>query len=116
MIRLLPFAVIVAVYVYSFIDLATSPGNQVRVMPRPVWLLVMLVVPVVGVVAWFIFGRPVAQHRGGGGGGLNLRRPRPSSGPTGPSRGPVAPDDDPDFLHKLDELRRKSGEDPNPGS
>lgn len=110
MIRFLPFVLLLAVYVYAFIDLATSPRNEVRLLPRLVWLLVMIVIPVLGVAGWLVLGRPLRRPRGGGGG---RRLPRPSA-PTGYSGGPIAPDDDPDFLHKLDELRRKSGEGKTP--
>jgi hypothetical protein len=113
MLRYLPFVLLLALYIYAFIDLATSPRDEVRVLPRLVWLLVMIVIPVLGVVGWLLLGRPVRRPRGGGGGGIGRRLPRPSA-PSGYSGGPVAPDDDPDFLHKLDELRRKTDEGKTP--
>ena len=112
MLRVLPFLLILGLYVYALIDLATSPSEQVRALPRLVWLLVILVLPVVGAVAWLVLGRPVSARGGGnGGGGLRSRLPGPEPrGPSGYAAGPIAPDDDPDFLRKLDEQRRKAAD------
>lgn len=110
MIRVIPVVLVLALYVYTFIDLATARSADVRVLPRPVWLLVILVVPVLGAVAWLVFGRPVPARGDGGGFGARLRGPR-GPRPSHPSRPPrpVAPDDDPDFLRGL-------GRDPGPDS
>lgn len=72
----------VAVVLYSVFDVAIRPADRVRVMPKVAWIAVLLVVPVVGIVLWFLFGRGAA--------------------PVEPTR-VVAPDDDPDFLRKLSE-------------
>ena len=116
MLRVLPIVVLLAVYIYALIDLATSPGDEVRVLPRPVWLLVILLVPVLGPVSWLVFGRPPSRPDGGdGGGGLRDRIPRPAPRPpSGYAGGPVAPDDDPDFLRKLDEHRHNDPDAPPP--
>lgn len=97
MLRVVPVVLVLALYVYTLIDLATSRSDEVRVLPRLVWLLVVLVVPIVGPVLWLVFGRPVNAH--GGGFGARLRGPR---GPRPKPPRPIAPDDDPDFLRGLD--------------
>ncbi len=92
---LLAFA-IVAVIVYSMVDVARARSDQVRLMPRWLWGLGILLVPPFGSLFWFLLGRPRADYPpSGGGGGLGggMR-------PQGP--GP-APDDDPEFLKRLDE-------------
>lgn len=101
MLRVLPIVLVIALYIYTLIDLATSRSGEVRVLPRLVWLLVVIVVPVVGPILWLVCGRPVA-HRGEGGFGARLRGPR-GPRPAHPSKPPrpVAPDDDPDFLRGL---------------
>jgi len=108
--RVLPFLLIIGLFVYALIDLATSKSDEVRALPRLVWLVVIVVIPVLGAVAYLVLGRPVSAPRGGnGGGGLRSRLPRPEPrGPSGYSAGPVAPDDDPDCLRKLDDERRKA--------
>ena len=111
MLRVLLFLAVIGLFVYALIDLATSPSDQVRSLPRPVWLLVILVIPVLGAVAWLVLGRPAAAPGGGGNGGGGLRSWLPGPEPRGPSgysAGPIAPDDDPDFLRRLDDERRKA--------
>jgi hypothetical protein len=77
--------IVVALAVYSLFDVFATPRERVRVLPRLAWLVVVLV-PVVGAVAWFAFGRTRTGPAG------PRRQPRP------PARGP---DDDPDFLRGL---------------
>ena len=76
-------------FAYAIVDVGASPSSAVRTLPKPLWFL-MVVPPVLGPLAWLLFGRP---RRGRGG---------LSSAP--PSR-PIAPDDDEEFLR---ELRRRS--------
>ncbi len=92
--------VVVVLSVYSLFDVLAADRSRVRVLPRPVWVLVVLV-PVLGPLLWLTLGRPPTAT------------PRGRSGP--PTR-VVGPDDDPDFLWNL-ERRRRSGrkdEDPPP--
>ena len=60
-------------------------ADRVRNMPRALWVLVLLLVPLIGPLAYFVWGRPVARHGEG-----PRRSPRPAS-----------PDDDPDFLRSM---------------
>ena len=73
----------VAFTVFALIDCATMPRNRVRSLRNGVWVLLVVVLPVLGGVLWFLLGRtPVAGARGDGGGGAGYR----------------GPEDDPDFL------------------
>ena len=96
--RLLIVLAMLTLQIYALVDLVRADSAQVRTFPKPVWFLVWLV-PVVGPVAWLFLGRPsVGPSPGGGGpGGGGI-----GGGPR-PTRGPVAPDDDPEFLRRLDE-------------
>ncbi len=87
MVRILPFVVELALVVYCLIDLWQADTARVRSLPKAVWALLIVVVPLVGCVAWLVLGRPERMGRGG----------PPSAGPGSP-RGP---DDDPDFLRGL---------------
>ena len=91
MARFLLFAIAFVVVLYAFIDVVLSRGEDVRSLPKPLWALLVLVVPVLGAVAWFVWGR---SRPLGEGGGLVPGR----------SRGPVAPDDDPAFLRQIDDV------------
>jgi hypothetical protein len=86
--RVLLTVAIVFASIYAFVDCVQTDRRLLRVLAKPVWLLVTLV-PVLGPLFWFVAGR--ADSRGG--------RP-PKQGPTRP-RGPMGPDDDPDFLRRL---------------
>ncbi len=76
--------------VYAVVDLTTTPSAAMRTLPKPLWYFVVLVVPLVGPVAWLLAGRPKRSGR--------------SSAP--PAR-QVAPDDDEEFLR---ELRRRQAD------
>jgi Phospholipase_D-nuclease N-terminal len=93
----LPVAVL-ALYIYAMLDLMRSPSGEVRLLPKWLWVIVVLLVPLAGPLMWLALGRPRAQYPpggGDGGGGSGGRGPGP--------RGPVAPDDDPEFLRRIDE-------------
>jgi hypothetical protein len=64
-------------------------ADRVRALPRALWVLVILLIPLIGPVLYFVFGRPVPPPDEGG--PVRRGRPRPS-----------APDDDPDFLRSMD--------------
>ena len=86
MLRVLIYVVPIAIVLYAFFDCASTPQENVRNLPKWAWLLIILLFDVLGSVAWFIGGRP----KKGKSGRWPTRRP-----------GPIAPDDDPDFLRKL---------------
>jgi hypothetical protein len=81
-IRVLVQLLLFIVALWAFLDIVQTPSEQVRVLPKPVWLLLCLV-PLLGPVAWFTMGRS------------ELPQPRRTL------KRPVAPDDDPDFLRHL---------------
>ncbi|MFA7324877.1 MAG: PLDc N-terminal domain-containing protein [Candidatus Nanopelagicales bacterium] len=99
MIRVAGIIVLLAVYIWFIVDVFRSPKSTVRNLPKGIWLLIVIVIPILGGAVWAIFGR--TRPIGGG------RRGR---------RVPMAPDDDPRFLAKLDEeawrrrMREKRGE------
>jgi hypothetical protein len=102
MLRFLLYAVPLVVTLYAFIDAVQTPGQATRSLPKWVWLLVIVVVPFLGAVAWLLAGRParetyVAEQIAAAG-----EVPRPT-GFAGRRRAPTAPDDDPSFLRKLDD-------------
>jgi len=88
--RYLPFVLILALTVYCVFDVLGSDERARRGLPTTVWLLIVLL-PVLGGVVWLV-----------------ARRRAPHAGAPGARRGgPVAPDDDPEFLFRLDQERRR---------
>ena len=81
--------------VYAGVELTRTPAAQVRTLSKPMWFLLMLVVPLLGAVAWLLFGRPKASVD-------------PALAP--PAR-PIAPDDDEDFLRELHRRSRDPRDD-----
>ena len=82
MVRALPFIVIIALMVWAIVDIVLIRPERVQGLPKPAWILIALI-PVVGPLLWILLGR---QR-------LN-RRPATVTGPK-------APDDDPEFLRRL---------------
>lgn len=95
---------LVALTVYALVDLFVTASNRLRAFPKPVWIAIIVVLPLIGPALWLIIGKS-----------------RPTR--TTP---PVAPDDDPRFLGGLgesaeerikrleEELRALDEEDNNP--
>lgn len=95
--RVILVALVVFATIYALVDCLQTDGRLMRIMPKPVWLLVCLV-PVLGPIMWLVAGRSDAPGSRGLG-----PRPRGGNPPrrTMPPPGPRGPDDDPDFLRKL---------------
>ncbi|WP_371791106.1 PLDc N-terminal domain-containing protein [Streptomyces sp. NBC_01471] len=95
MLRYLPFLLVLALWIYAFIDCLNTPEEEVRGLPKVVWVLIILLFGevLVGPVAWIVAGR---NRRGPGGAG---------AGPAGRRRDGraawTAPDDNPEFLAGL---------------
>lgn len=85
MLRVAGVLFLVALYIYFVLDVLRTPRGQTRSLPRWVWLLVVILLPIIGGLAWLAFGRTWGSP------GSRWRR----------GRGPAAPDDDPRFLKQL---------------
>ena len=91
---------LLALWAYCIFDVISTDEALMRNMPKILWLVVVIVLPTVGSVAWLLLGRP----EGAGlrpGDTSTYRRPRPMRPP------PRAPDDDPVFLARLDDETKR---------
>jgi len=79
MTRVVPVLLLIACTIFTAVHVVQSDSEQVRGLPKTLWLVIVILVPLVGMIAWWAFGRPVEGHL----------------------PPPIAPDDDPDFLRKL---------------
>jgi hypothetical protein len=113
--RLIPllFLIEVALVAVALISCLSAEDEEIRTLPRIAWIFIILLVPLVGAVAWFSAGRPVAAADGvrvrGMGGGYRPGFLRAGRGEwPRPNRRLVAPDDDPEFLRSLnvEQVRR----------
>jgi hypothetical protein len=66
-------------WVYSIVDCALQPPNRHRGVSKPVWLVIVVLLPVLGGLLWFAVGRMRKKA-------VAARR---------------APDDDPEFLGRI---------------
>jgi hypothetical protein len=97
--------------VYCALNVITTPEDEVRNLPKLVWLLLVLFFPVVGGISWLVAGRPQGPVRSlpyKGNTGVPPRPPRtPGSerydghGTGRPTPAASAPDDDEAFLRDL---------------
>lgn len=86
-------AALVVVWVWCVLDVIRTEAAAVKYMHKLVWLVLVVLVPTVGSIAWLLVGRPVTI-------GSRLIPPAP------PQRPP--PDDSPEFLRSIDEeIRRR---------
>jgi hypothetical protein len=102
---------ILAMALFAVIDCLSRDDDEVRGLPKVLWVLVILLFPLLGSLAWFFAGRPrgaALPGAGSGSGGSGGERRFGLPGALGrPGVRPVAPDDDPEFLRRLDEQRRR---------
>lgn len=103
MARAFVFLVMIGLAVYAVAGIAASDERERLGLPKGPWFVVALV-PFVGPLAWIVVSRR-ARHEAGGAGTAGGTTARPTPRRTGP----LAPDDDPEFLWRLeqDRLRRE---------
>jgi hypothetical protein len=89
MVRLFVFLAAAELVLLVLALIGALSADRVRNLPRFLWVLVILVIPLLGPIAYFLFGRPVTPPREGG----SIRRGAPP---------PASPDDDPEFLRSMD--------------
>ncbi|NMR18785.1 PLD nuclease N-terminal domain-containing protein [Cellulomonas fimi] len=100
--RNLLYLVLIGLVVYTIVDVVRSEDRERAGMPKALWIVLIVVFPLIGSIAWLAVSRAM-RSRGAGvsrGGGWG-------SAPTTPA-GPVAPDDDPEFLWLLEQHRRQA--------
>ena len=70
----------IALIIYALADIARTDESAIKILPKWAWFLISIFVTPIGPIAWLIAGKD------------RKRRP-PKRG-----KGPIGPDDDPDFL------------------
>jgi multidrug resistance efflux pump len=81
--------VALAFVVYTLFHCILTPASKVRSLPKGVWIVAIIVLPVIGAALWYWLGMPSATPK--------TRR--------APQRG-MGPDDDAEFLRQLN-IRRQ---------
>ena len=71
-------ALTLVLVVGALVDIITRQDWQVKHMPKMVWVLLVLFLPLIGSVLWFLIGREYGESEGLGS-ALMSSRPRPES-------------------------------------
>lgn len=111
MFRALAVIAAFALLVYALADFANSDERDRGGIPGWLWIVIIVLLPYFGPLAWIVFSRS-RRSQGGRAGGPSLGAPKSRRRPSGP----LAPDDDPEFLWRLArEQQRQAGRPAAPG-
>ncbi|USR79641.1 PLD nuclease N-terminal domain-containing protein [Arcanobacterium pinnipediorum] len=106
MARVLIVLTVLALHIYTFIDVARTDKSRLPGrLPKAAWLVVTLIVPILGPLLWLFLKNQHVLRSGSTLSSDSLKKPFAQRGKQ-PS-GPVAPDDDPDFLARLEAQNRR---------
>lgn len=96
LLRMALIAAAIGVWFYCVVDVIRTPNEGARYLPKLAWLVFVVLVPTVGALTWLFIGRPTPI-----GSRLTAQWSEQRSAP-------VAPDDSPEYLAKLDdEIKRR---------
>ncbi len=79
---LLMYVLPIALAIYALIDISRADETNIKLLPKWAWVLVSILLVPIGPIAWLIAGK------------TRVKKPPKK-------RGPIGPDDDPDFLKGL---------------
>lgn len=69
---------IVALMIVALIDVITRDDSQVKHLPKMVWIIIVILLPLIGSGLWFAIGREYGDS------GISIPRMRRAERPTGP--------------------------------
>jgi len=92
LLRLIVPLIYTAFLVFTIVDVVTIDPGRVRHLPKFTWVILAIILPLIGGLLWFWVGREPLEPREHG------RYVTPT---VTRRTGPGAPDDDPEFLHRL---------------
>lgn len=84
MTRVIPVLIGLGLAIYALVDCIQTDESKVRGLPKLAWIVLIVLITFVGPIAWLIAGK---------------ERSLPGRGRQ--RRGPLGPDDDPDFLRGI---------------
>jgi hypothetical protein len=63
-----PTVLVIGLAIYCLIDCFQSSNETVRNLPKLVWALLIVLLPLFGSIGWLVAGRPAGNPRPGSGG------------------------------------------------
>lgn len=55
------YLLVIALMVGALIDIITRDDSQVRFLPKMVWIIIVILLPLIGSLLWFAIGREYAE-------------------------------------------------------
>ena len=107
MLRVLAVLAAFGLLVYAFTDFASSDEEDRGDIPRWLWLVIIVLLPYFGPISWITFSRSRRAQARRGSAPRSPARPGSRGRTRRRNAGPVAPDDDPDFLWRLAQEQRR---------
>ena len=86
---------LLVLWIFCILDVISTEEVLCRNLPKYVWLLIVIILPDVGSIAWLLLGRPV-------GAGFRLGS---QVGVYKPQKRAIGPEDSPDFLASMERKR-----------
>ena len=91
---------LLGLWIFCILDVISTEEVLIRNLPKLFWLLIVIILPDVGSIAWLLLGRPV-------GAGFRLGS---QIGVYKPQKRAIGPEDSPDFLASIERKRLQSWE------
>ncbi|NLF04063.1 MAG: hypothetical protein GX593_03500 [Actinomycetales bacterium] len=109
--RYLPFLLIIGLVIYTVVDVVNADDDDRLGVHPALWILGIVLLPPLGSIAWLAvrFSRRAQRGTGSQGPASSGYASQPPRQPYRP--GPVAPDDDPEFLWRLEQEKRRRAAD-----
>lgn len=95
---------IIGVMVFSLVDVIRREEFQVKHLPKTMWIIIVILLPLIGSVLWFTLGRVYAED------GPRMPRPSRAAAPA-PAPAPTHPRDPRSTEQQLADLEREIEED-----
>ncbi|HET7900431.1 MAG TPA: PLD nuclease N-terminal domain-containing protein [Candidatus Nanopelagicales bacterium] len=106
MIRFLPYLLELALLVFCLIDCIQTPSHQIRNLEKPVWVVLIVLLPLIGGVAWLVAGRPQTARSSGSQWRIGNGFPEDSR----PRRDVTRNEDDAAFMAEMARIDREHAE------
>jgi hypothetical protein len=90
--------ILIMFWLWAIIDCIATDAARCRNLPKGVWLILVLLLPAIGSIAWLLLGRPEKAHW------------RPGSGDYARPRRPVGIEDQPRYTPIVEVTDRRSAE------
>lgn len=94
--RYLPVLLLIGLEIFALIDCIQTRQDEARHLPKIAWIILIVIAPLVGALAWLFAGRPRGAKADYG----RSAHPSNSSRYNRQTR-PLGPDDDVEFLEQL---------------